>query len=397
MALPHEMIDEILCRVPVKPLLRFRCVSKGWCSLIDSNAFAKKQLKNTLACNAGVGLMIVKHGDDRKFYLAGFDSLDDESADLLEIDDPLKSFLSDAQIMGACNGLICVFKNKRKDIFVLNPTTRNSRKIAGVPIEFPSLFSTIEKRICGFGYDEVSDDFKVVMIAECYVQFHGLIAMVYSLKTDAWTRIQDVPSNIRFINMRGLFASGCLHWMAIDDRTNGKEVIVGFDLELQQFKDVPFPPIEPTRAKFSERILDDVGEYVSILDCLDLQTDVWLMNNHGAETTWYKALSKEDPEVIGTFRLTKLVAFSRSGEDVLLLVRNDYNTKLVWYNLDKKTRKNIQICGLPVHFSLIRYTESLLQLTEEPLQQNPLKDKLRKNKKEKRRDDFLSRGFSLRL
>ncbi|KAK1392364.1 hypothetical protein POM88_011420 [Heracleum sosnowskyi] len=224
MSLPAEMTDEVLCRLPVKPLLRFRCVSKGWCSLIDNNAFAKKQLKNTLACNAGQRLVINKFGGDKKFYLAGFDSLDDESASILEIDDPLKSFFSDAQL------------------------------------------------ICGFGFDEVNDDFKVVMIAECYVQFRGLIAMVYSLKTDVWTRIQDVPSNLRFINIRGFFASRCLHWMAIEDRTNGKEVIVGFDLELQQFKDVPFPPIEATCAKFSERILDDLGEYLFGFNCSQLWT-----------------------------------------------------------------------------------------------------------------------------
>ncbi|XP_074378652.1 F-box protein At1g11270-like [Apium graveolens] len=105
MALPADLIDEVLCRLPVKPLLRFRCVSKGWCSLIDSNAFAKKQLKTAIACNAGSCLLIVTFGDDRKFYFVGFDSLDDESAALVEIDDPLKSFIPGAQIMGGCNVL----------------------------------------------------------------------------------------------------------------------------------------------------------------------------------------------------------------------------------------------------------------------------------------------------
>ncbi|KAK1392517.1 F-box domain-containing protein [Heracleum sosnowskyi] len=313
MTLPAEMIEEVLCRLPVKPL-RFRFVSKGWCFRIDNNAFAKKQLKNALACNAGVGLMINKFGGDKELYLVGFDSLDDESASILEIDDPLKSFFSDAEI-------------------------------ARIPTEFPSSFSTSEQLICGFGYDDVNDDFKVVMIAECYVQFRGLIAMVYSLKINAWTRIQDVPSNLRFINIRGFFASGCLHWMTIEDRNNGKEIIVGFDLELQQFKDVPFPPIEATRAGFGERILDDLGEYLSILDCVDSQTDVWVMNYRGVQRSWYKTLSREDPEMIGTFRLTKLFVFSRSGEDVLSLVRNDYNTKL-----EQKTVKNIGIQGVTCSF-----------------------------------------------
>lgn len=66
MALPCDMLDEILCRLPVKLLLRCRCVSKEWCSLIDSTRFVKKHLKKALDYNAS-GLIINGHG---KFYLA---------------------------------------------------------------------------------------------------------------------------------------------------------------------------------------------------------------------------------------------------------------------------------------------------------------------------------------
>ncbi|KAL1822190.1 hypothetical protein ACET3Z_008968 [Daucus carota] len=380
MALPFEMIDEVLCRLPVKPLLRFRCMSKGWCSLIDSNAFAKKQLKTSLDCNAGVGVLIAKlaNGGDKRFYLAGFDSLEDESPCVVQIDDPFKSFLSDVLIVGASNGLMCVFKGKQKDIFLLNLTTRKYRKIASAPPEFPSSFSWNEKHLCGFGYDEVNDDFKVVKIAQCYVQFRGLIAMVYSLKTNAWTRIQEVPSSIRFTEIRGLFARGSLHWMAKEDQINGKDVIVGFNLELQQFKKVPLPPIESTLANSRNRILVDVGGYLSVLDCKDNDMDVWLMNYPGAVRTWHKALSRKNSEVVGTFRFTKPVAFSRSGEDLLILERNDFATKLMWYNLDQKTVKNVGIRGIPVHFTLFLYTESLLQLSEDNLlQQKPSKNNQR--------------------
>ncbi|WOG90757.1 hypothetical protein DCAR_0310001 [Daucus carota subsp. sativus] len=246
MALPCEMIAEILCRLPVKPLLRFRCVSKEWCSLIDSNAFAKKQIKNALDCNAGVGVMISKldFGGEKRVYLAGFDSLDDESVSVVEIDGPLKAFLSVAHVVGSSNGLMCVIKYVTKDVFLLNPTTRKTRKIACAPPEFPRSFRMGDSHFFGFGYDEVSDDFKVVLIAKCYRQFHGLIAVVYSCKTNAWTRVQDVPSNIQLLGTMGLFASGSLQWRATTIGKIRKHIIVAFDLQRQLFKEVPFSPTE---------------------------------------------------------------------------------------------------------------------------------------------------------
>ncbi|XP_058741984.1 F-box/kelch-repeat protein At3g06240-like [Vicia villosa] len=44
--LPFELIIEILLRLPVKPLLRFRCVCKSWLSLISSNTFATSHFEH---------------------------------------------------------------------------------------------------------------------------------------------------------------------------------------------------------------------------------------------------------------------------------------------------------------------------------------------------------------
>ncbi|KAL5769476.1 hypothetical protein ACOSP7_013630 [Xanthoceras sorbifolium] len=43
--LPEDMIIEILSILPVKSLIRFRCVSKSWYALVKSSSFISKHLK----------------------------------------------------------------------------------------------------------------------------------------------------------------------------------------------------------------------------------------------------------------------------------------------------------------------------------------------------------------
>lgn len=377
MALPCELMDEVLCRVPVKYLLRCRCVSKTWCSFIDSTPFVKKHLKKTLECNAG-GVFISGGG---KFFLADFESLDDDSAAVEEIKDPvLNNLTSGAQFVGAANGLVCLSKNDMNEILLLNPSTRKARKIPSAPAKFPRSFNMIETSLCGFGYDHVNDDFKVVKIAECYVQFRGIMVVVYSLKTNSWSRIRDVPSNIRFTGNWGMFAGGSLHWLAIKNPVNCSEIVMGFDLGLGQFHEVPFPTINGTFVNFNSRSMVSFGgSYLCILDKYPKsRIDGWLMKDNGAENFWYKAFSVVQPGVLGSFRFLRPVAFSKSRKEVLLEVDG---AKLVWYDLERKTVKNIHINGMPIKFTSHLYIESLTRLTTDKEPQKPSQDKQQKEQK----------------
>ncbi|KAL8107586.1 hypothetical protein AgCh_024122 [Apium graveolens] len=355
MSLPNELIDEILCRLPVKPVLRFRCVSKGWCSLIDSNAFVKKHLKKTLECNIGGGLII--NGGGGNFYLADFDSLDDADASAVRIDVPIKNLLVHSQFVGASNGLICVWQNQMND---------------------------------------TNDDYKVVKVAECYSsRFRGKLAILYSLKTNAWTRIQNIPTNIRFSSNDCVFASGSLHWTANTNPNIGSDIILGFDLQLQQFKEVPSPPVTRAPVNFNWKCLRRLGECLCFTDNYPKSSmDVWLMKDYGSQNTWYKAFTVEQRSTLGSFKSFTPVTFSKSDSGVLLL---EVDGKLVWYDPERKTAKKVRIRGLPVKCSSFFYTESLVQLTEDkPLQKKPSKEKKEKNQTA-RRDGFLSKGFNLRL
>nr|XP_017217798.1 PREDICTED: F-box protein CPR30-like isoform X2 [Daucus carota subsp. sativus] len=378
MSFPHQMIDQVLCRLPVKPLLRFRCVSKGWCSLIDSNAFVKKHLETALECNTGCGLII--NDDAGKIYLADFDSLDDGSSAIAEISDSLKSILSGAEFFGAAKGLVCVAKEEMNEIVLFNPATRKARKLPSALPEFPRSFHSVETSICGFGYDHVNDDYKVVKIAECQIQFRGFMVIVYSLKSNSWTRVRNVPSNVVFYLKWGVFASGAVHWLGSKNPGHGLETIVGFDLGLERFTEIPFPPLNKKYITMNYRSLGPFGESLCILDNYpDFSSDVWLMKEYGVENPWYRAFRFKQPSPL-EFWGPRPLALSKSRKNVLLEVDH---AKLMWYDPTRKTVKKVRIRGIPNSFYTYLYTESLLQLTEDKPHQKPSQDKQPKKEQKK--------------
>ncbi|XP_004289386.1 PREDICTED: F-box/kelch-repeat protein At3g06240-like [Fragaria vesca subsp. vesca] len=109
--IPEDIIVEILSKLPVKSLLRFRCVSKRWCSIVSDPQFAKLQFK--VACEQKTlnhRLLFTRNDSE-------FESLDLETP--WNGDKPSIRKLTaalefaewsrlHAEVLGSCNGLVSV-------------------------------------------------------------------------------------------------------------------------------------------------------------------------------------------------------------------------------------------------------------------------------------------------
>lgn len=192
--IPPEVISEILSRLPVKSLLRFRCVSKSIKTLIDSPKFIEAHLKNQeLKPNSDLKLILKAHIVADNLFSLDFTSMASTQMPR-ELAHPLKHLYGPTQVLGSCRGLVLI-SNNMNDNGVWNPSTKVFRKLPFCQFNPPrkppgGRGPGLAQIRGGFGYDCLADDYKVVTIAQLYHPDAepSLVSetMVFSLKLGVW-------------------------------------------------------------------------------------------------------------------------------------------------------------------------------------------------------------------
>ncbi|CDP17261.1 unnamed protein product [Coffea canephora] len=326
---PQDILEEMLSRLPVKPLLRFRCVSKQWKAIIDSPEFIRLHIAQSLETRSHHSV-ILRHS---YLHSADFESLNRTNRAIFEeLNHPLKTPDYKTEILGSCNGLLCLM-NTEEDIILWNPSTRRYQKLPLTETELPG------EGIYGFGYDCVSDDYQVVKI----VQFYGVSSdtfdsevKIYSLRSNSWKRIQDFPYYLRYRRVYGMLANGVLHWLVTRNPKSYTAVLIAaFDLATEEYRLVPQPIESDKNFHMNVEVL---GGCLCVLCNYYLDhVDIWVMKDYGVKESWTKLISIRQCDVSSAhFEVVRPIAYSKCGKRVLL----EQDCKLLaWYDLEKKTTK----------------------------------------------------------
>ncbi|KAL1192772.1 F-box protein [Cardamine amara subsp. amara] len=105
MELPHDVIENILERLDVKALLKFKLVSKQWYSTIQSRWFQERQLiHRKQSGNPDVLLVSVC---DKSYSIEAMRTLVLGSSVAVKIPTPWENTLY-AVVNNSCDGLICL-------------------------------------------------------------------------------------------------------------------------------------------------------------------------------------------------------------------------------------------------------------------------------------------------
>ncbi|XP_074284103.1 F-box/kelch-repeat protein At3g23880-like [Silene latifolia] len=249
------IIEEILTRLPVKSVLRFKSVSKQWYSALSSSVFANAHLMRSPFSHASAPVNSLFIKNLKNYYLVSFDDDDQISGNFednmfkLDVDFGIENeeYL---QFIGCSNGLICLtifshptFVSKSDDSYLIlwNPATRKLHKYESdcylKHMDDDGRTAFVAR---GFGYASSVDDYKYVRI----LRFLGgnkrntIIVHIFSLRENKWRKIDfdfDFDPEKFFPQGRAMLIDEKLYWEAL--RLPGYSiVIVSFDLRVERFE-----------------------------------------------------------------------------------------------------------------------------------------------------------------
>lgn len=342
-----EIIFEILSRLPVKSLLRFRCVSKSWRSLISQPEFVKAHLSrasmNPDYTHHRLLLKCFSRPDYALKSCSLYTVLQEHNDTAVDLDYPLRASNSCAlRIYGLCNGLVCI--GIERIVFLWNPSTGKSKRL-------PIVERGTRGMSYGFGYEKSTDDYMVVgFFPSAGTGGFNVEVMMYTLKTNSWRSIVDFPPNCLPPVWKGICVNGALHWIASRE---SNEIIASVHLAKETFGEVLLPDC---RDVYFESVLDVVSGCLGVVgEKGETFVEVWVMKEYGIRESWTKLVVIPYVTHPWNIEYSDPLCILKNG-DVLL----DSETHLVRYHPKDGTFAYPTIHNCSPSFSAYPYVESLV-------------------------------------
>ncbi|KAK9919471.1 hypothetical protein M0R45_028063 [Rubus argutus] len=346
--LPMEIIEAILLRLPVKTLVKLTAVCKSWNSLIKTSAFIHAHLSRNqnqiLLIQATVGLerrgkikgrdLYSLHWDDPPFNVYSNYKLMNNPfvvynrSNAISPKDKINLDLERGRVdvMGACNGLVCLVAAGDYTPLIWNPCIRRF-------VMLPKLSPwTIRSEICsyGFGYDLCTNDYKVLRIAKYSTEGWKTSCEIWSLAQPSWKSLAAVlPVDNFWPHWKAVFVRGAVHWLHTCNVTGKVRSIVMFDMSSELFGEIMIPQVLGEDATIS-RYNNSLAIFESHGVIQEKQLDMWVMKEYGVADSWVKLITIQLPAEYLEPR-----GFRNNGEAVINY-RNIYTDKPVQKILNPK-------------------------------------------------------------
>ncbi|KAJ0591888.1 putative F-box domain-containing protein [Helianthus annuus] len=330
---PTDVLVNILSRLPVKSLLRFRTVSKPLCALIDSPYFVNLHRQRQSMKTDKVLVFSRGVGSSTSAISFCFDSL----PTTVRLEPPIDRTLF-PYIIGSCHGFICFCSWPMGRVILLwNPSTRKYREVPA-SLDYPPI-NNVLKAVDQVGYDHVNNDYKVVRLTQSgdSVRLDSKV-FVYSLNFERWLPVeQTFPYDFLLVSCRGQGAcvSGAVHWLLNQKPDSDNDyLMVSFDLASQSFQSVPLPEF------FNNYENIDIGVFEGCLCVVGSGgycVDVWVMGEYEVKESWSKLLA-----LTSRVRITcgspsiRPILYLKNRKEVLLEV---YERWFEIYDLEEKKSK----------------------------------------------------------
>ncbi|XP_021760756.1 F-box/kelch-repeat protein At3g23880-like [Chenopodium quinoa] len=247
--LPDDLIVHyILPWQPIKPLAQYKLLSKQWYFSLSSPNFILNYTNLPLYSHPipPIKSLFIQSGNS--FYLYSCDNLDDN---VVEVDRNTEDYLIKlndydfdvgndvVNLVGSCNGLVCLGEIYGNYFILWNPSANQSHKYFSEVLDTSSCDWPPHIR-WGFGYVSSMDDYKVVRLIQYQI---GLLVdtfvHVFSLRANTWKKIEfDLVDCSYVLIERPRLVNETLYWTA-SRNPYGNMKIVAFDIASETFDMFP--------------------------------------------------------------------------------------------------------------------------------------------------------------
>ncbi|KAJ4883673.1 F-box protein [Raphanus sativus] len=284
---------EILARLPLKTISRFKAVSKTWKSTIGSSYF-RRHFLSLLHRNSSSSSWSLMYGRDELIVFHGRKTCDDlnPKSPAPLIPHSFKRYLcGDCDYVDSSGGLVLLTDGSDKTYcYVGSPVTQQWIKIPppSPPSDPTGVHSTVFGLVTRLDEDGVVLSFKVVRIASYQATNNYLSSVlsvfVYSSETGVWiSKVIQCPhqiTNMCYINLNGTVYFTCLS-------EPGVLAAHDFYSESDQFRVVQLPDY-PDHNKDYKRTLTISGGSVMYVRTLAKKDEtvlkIWRLNSDGIDT-----------------------------------------------------------------------------------------------------------------
>ncbi|XP_058215917.1 F-box/kelch-repeat protein At3g23880-like [Rhododendron vialii] len=396
--LPFDVTIEILSRLPVKSLLRFKSVCKTWYALIENPDFIAKHLQTHSALNSA-SLLVTTYNRETKNSVMSLVMNDGFNKGPINLYFPPLKRRSYLSVGGICNGLVCVSVSRYGFPLILcNPATRQFREIPGAEwqgahIPDHNVLLKVKRISFGFGFHPSTNDYKLIRIVyyASPIRKHNIRADLYVMSTDTWTKIDPnklslfvgeedefgEDNNFVLVEIFGSSASavlsGVFYWPAHVASTN-ELIVVSFDMGDEVFREIRTPSClnnetwYATNWRLTE--LNDKLALFILLPC-DRYCDVWdLWVLNESESSWTNQVKvRSSPRIastVGNWERGELTVVGCAKNGQLLVTYHTISGDLNVFLYDPQTRKTVDLYFAQVAYAprVYLYEGTLLPLMQ---------------------------------
>jgi molecular chaperone HtpG len=381
--IPDDIAFSILSKLPLKSFKRFECVNKSWSLLFENHRFFNmfrnhhfmKMFRDNILFNSSNRCSYYEDASILlKDYGNGLYSLyGHKFENKVKLDSPFGNHDGTRYLgFGSVNGILLdsekyMFWNPATPALKLLPESMVFESLNLSDDDYSMLYHSTYFN--GFGYDDVTDDYKVIRYVSVTGKLIGVQDMsvevlgyeslcsfweICSLRSDTWRKLEtEMPPSFDCFEGSQVYMDGVCHWFCGEDSPDGN-CVVSFYLSNEEFFVTPIPSDDDYYV-FDETSwinLVVLNGFIALFSYhKDTTFHISILGEFGVEESWTKLLTigplpcVERPFGVGT-----------KGE--IFFVRKD--EELAWLDLGTQMIVELGYKVDPYSSQIIIYKESIL-------------------------------------